>query len=107
MKTGKETGAGYFFFVAPSVEQETEDLRSALKYPPMRRIFRRLLAVGNVLGPSKALDRESTEYNEGIRAVGLWLAARIEKAAPGELAALLRESGEDRISATMRANNKE
>jgi hypothetical protein len=93
-----KTGAGDFFYVAPSVEQEVEDMRAALRHGNTRRIFRRLLSASNVMGISKAVDPESTAYNEGVRAVGLWLATRIENAAPGEFAALMRESGEERIS---------
>ena len=85
-----------FFFVRTSQEQEAEDLRAVLKLPSGRRLCRRLLAIGNVLEASMGKDRQTTEYSEGMRAVGLWLAGRIEMAAPGEFARLMIESGNDR-----------
>ena len=84
-----------FFFVNPDEEQEKQDFLGALANENARRVFRLLLGVSNALGPSYAQDAHSTEYNEGLRAVGLWLAAKIEKSAPGQVAALMRESGED------------
>ncbi|MDR2800870.1 MAG: hypothetical protein LBB52_06350 [Desulfovibrio sp.] len=96
-----------FFFVPPSPEQEREDFRAALKHANTRRIFRRLLNVGNAMGPSKALGEGNTEYNEGIRALALWLAGKIENAAPGEFAALMRESGEERIAWNAAQKSKE
>ena len=84
-----------FFFVSPDEEQEKQDFLGALANENTRRVFRLLLSVSNVLGPSYAQERHSTEYNEGLRAVGLWLAAKIEKAAPGQIAALIRESADD------------
>lgn len=84
-----------FFFVRPDAAQEKTDFKAALGNENTRRIFRLVLGVSNALGPSHARDEHSTEYNEGLRAVGLWLAAKIEQAAPGQVAALMRESGED------------
>lgn len=89
--------AGDFFFVPVSQEQEFDDLRLVLKHPAGRRLCRRLLSAGNVMGPS--MGGPGTEYNEGLRAVGLWLATKIETAAPGEVARLMLESGNDRQSA--------
>ncbi len=91
--------AGNFFFVPEDREQEREDLRAVLRLPAGRRTFRRLLAAGNVMGVSFGRDERGTEYNEGIRAVGLWLATKLEAAAPGELARLMQDSGEDRQAA--------
>ncbi len=88
--------AGNFFFVPASDEQELEDLRAVLRLPAGRRMIRRLLSVGNVMGVSFGKDDRSTEYNEGIRGAGLWLATKIETAAPGEIARLMQESGNDR-----------
>lgn len=90
----RENRAG-FFFVPPSSDLEKEDFKAALRHPQTRRIFRRLLASGNVMGPSLAMDGRNTAYNEGLRAVGLWLAVKIETASPGDVAALMKESGED------------
>lgn len=89
-------GQGFsFFFVRQDEEQEKSDFLGALANENARRVFRLILGVSNALGPSYAQDGHSTEYNEGLRAVGLWLAAKIEKSAPGQVAALLRESGEE------------
>ena len=87
-----------FFFVPAEEPQELEDLRAVLKLPSGRRVFRRLLDAGNVFGASMAAEGRSTEYNEGLRAVGLWLANRIEIALPGEIARLLAESARDRLA---------
>ena len=84
-----------FFFVNPDEEQEKQDFLGALANENTRRVFRLLLSVSNALGPSYSQEGHSTEYNEGLRAVGLWLAAKIEKAAPGQIAALMRESADD------------
>ncbi|MDL2315704.1 hypothetical protein LJC59_01285 [Desulfovibrio sp. OttesenSCG-928-A18] len=92
-----------FFFVPPSDEQEIEDLRVMLKNPAARRMFRRLLGSGNVLGPSLGNSEANTTYNEGVRAVGLWLATKIERAAPGDLSRLMLESAMD----LQGANNKQ
>ena len=97
----RENRSNIFFFVRPCPEQEAEDMRAALAHEPMRRIFRRLLASSNVMGPSFAADDKSAAFNEGLRAVGLWLAARIERAAPGRVAALMRESGEELAAYTL------
>lgn len=91
--------AGNFFFVPESEEQEREDLRAMLRLPAGRRMFRRLLSAGNVMGPSMGKDERGTEYNEGLRALGLWLATKIETAAPGDVARLMQESGNDRMAA--------
>jgi len=87
-----------FFFVPPDPLQQAEDMRAALQHANTRRVLRRLLSVGNVMGPSKAEGEGNTEYNEGIRALGLWLASKIETAVPGEIAALMRESCEDQAA---------
>jgi hypothetical protein len=96
--------AGNLFFISPSEDQEIDDLRVVLKLPAGRRVFRRLFMVGNVLGPSMSAEGRSTEYNEGLRAVGIWLATKIETAAPGELARLMLESGNDRLAANAKTN---
>lgn len=84
--------AGDFFLVPASADQANEDMRAALRIPAARRMFRRLLSASRVLGVSFGNDARSTEYNEGVRAVGLWLAAAIETAEPGGLAGLMLES---------------
>ena len=96
-----------FFFVEEDAVREREDVRAALKNTNMRRIFRSLLFVSSVMGPSWAQDGHSTEYNEGLRAVGLWLAAKIEKAAPGEAAALMRESAEEFLLYTAKQDKEQ
>jgi hypothetical protein len=84
-----------FFRVRVYPGQETEDYRQALKQPGVRRIFRSLLGMGNVFGPSLGVSAQYTAYNEGLRAAGLLLAAKIELAAPGGTARLMLESAED------------
>jgi hypothetical protein len=96
--------AGDFFFVPASEAQELEDLRTILRLPAARRVCRRLLSAGNVMGPSMGADGRCTEYNEGLRALGIWLATKIETAAPGELARLMQESGNDRLAANAKTN---
>lgn len=98
--------AGEFFYVPPSEEQELEDLRIILRLPGGRRMFRRLLAIGNVMGPSMGTDGRSTEYNEGLRAVGIWLATKIETAAPGDVARLMQESSNDKQAANAKTTRR-
>lgn len=88
--------APQFFFVADSPEQEREDLRHILSQPQGRRLLRRLLGTSGVLHPSWAMDGRSTEYNEGLRAMGLWLAVKAEECEPGATARLMAESASDR-----------
>ncbi|MDR2669319.1 MAG: hypothetical protein LBC14_05130 [Desulfovibrio sp.] len=94
-----------FFQVRAYPVQEAEDYRQALKQPAVRRIFRSLLGVSNVFGPSLGVSAQYTGYNEGLRAAGLLLAAKIEQAAPGATARLMLESVEDRPDT--RANPEE
>ena len=96
-----------FFHVPESPELEGEDLRQCLKNRAARRVFRRLLAAGNVMGVSYGVDGRSTEYLEGVRALALWLATGIEAAAPGAMARLMLESMEDRLAARAGITNKE
>jgi hypothetical protein len=96
-----------FFFIPASPEQEREDFRLVLKQPAARRVFRRMLAAANVMGGSRGEGEGTTDYNEGIRAVGLWLAARIEAAAPGELSRLMLESSLDRMAAMANEQQEE
>lgn len=83
------------FFVEPDATRLEEDMRASLRHENTRRVFRRLLAWSNVMGQSWQKDASCAAYNEGLRAVGLWLAGQIEQAMPGELAQLMRESAED------------
>lgn len=69
-------------------------------------MFRRLLSAGNAMGPSIGKDSRSTEYNEGLRAVGLWLATKIETAVPGDVARLMQESSNDRQAANAKTRRK-
>ena len=86
---------GAAFFVEPDARRQKQDMRAALNHENSRRVFRRLLAWSNVMGQSWNRDSGAAAYNEGLRAVGLWLAQNIEEAAPGELAQLMRESAEE------------
>ena len=86
---------GAAFFVTPDAQRHVDDMRAALRHENTRRVFRRLLAWSNVMGQSWRTDAGAAAYNEGLRAVGLWLAQQIETAAPGELAALMRDSAEE------------
>lgn len=83
------------FFVEPDTRRQMADMRAALNHENTRRVFRRLLAWSNVIGQSWQRDAGAAAYNEGLRAVGLWLVQQMEAAAPGELAALMRESAEE------------
>lgn len=98
--------AGNFFFVPFDEAQELEDLRFLLRLAPARRVFRRLLSAGNVMGPSMGATERGTEYNEGLRAAGLWLAAKIETSAPGDMARLMQESSNDKMAANAAARRK-
>lgn len=98
--------AGEFFYVPESEDQELEDLRTILRLPAGRRQFRRLLSAGNAMGPSMGKDGRSTEYNEGLRAIGIWLATKIETAVPGDVAKLMQESSNDKMAANVKINNR-
>ncbi len=74
-------------------DQDREDLRAMLSAPEGRRVLRRILGATSFIAPSYAPgDALATAYNEGLRAVGLWLFGEIENTAPGEFARLLLES---------------
>lgn len=87
-----------FFYVGMDEAQAAEDLRSVLRTAAGRRVLRRVLGKSNLMGSSFGGDNASTEFNEGLRRVGLWLAEKIETAAPGEFARLLAESSNDRLA---------
>lgn len=84
-----------FFFVGTDAECQKQDMLAALRHENTRRVFRRLLSWCNVMGQSWQSEASCTAYNEGLRAVGLWLAGQIEAAMPGEMARLMRESAEE------------
>lgn len=72
--------------------QGMTDLLTALKSPEMRRVLRRMLQKSNLLQPSYARgDALGTAFNEGLRAMGLWLKAEIDTADPEAFARLLTE----------------
>lgn len=83
-----------FFFVRPDAAQVRDDFRAALSAPNVRRVFRSLLSDCDIMG-GMGLDGTSLEYRQGKRDVGLRLAQQIESAMPGQVAALMRESGEE------------
>jgi hypothetical protein len=89
--------------------QERDDYRAALQRPEVRRIFRSLLEASRVLGPSLGANEAFSAYSEGIRAVGLFLLAKIEQAAPGETARLMLDSATDIVAAqrSEQANKEE
>ena len=52
--------------------------------------MRRVLEQSNILSPSYAAgDALGTAYNEGLRAVGLWLKAEMDRAKPGSFARII------------------
>ena len=70
----------------------SKDLISVLGKAEGRRLVRRILEQSNAFGASYAkADALATAYNEGLRAVGLWLMHEINRADPEALGALLRE----------------
>ena len=71
--------------------QDTMDMLTALKLPEARRIFLRLLKHSNLLQASYRENALSTAYNEGLRAVGLWLKKEIDRADAEAFARLLTE----------------
>ena len=87
-----------FFYVPSGVEQFREDIQTLLQNPAGRRVFRRMFLQANVMGTPWANDARSMEHNEGMRSLGLWFAAAVEEAMPGEFARLLLESAADRLN---------
>ena len=67
------------------------DMLTALKSPEMRRVLLRLLVHSNIMQASYRENALATAYNEGLRAVGLWLKKEIDKADPEAFARLLTE----------------
>jgi hypothetical protein len=99
--------AGDFFYVPQNTDQELEDLRILLRMPGGRRLFRGLLSVCNAMDVTMHdSNARITEYREGMRAIGLWLAARIETAVPGDVARLMQESSNDRQAANAKTRRK-
>ena len=99
--------AGDFFYVPYSAEQQKEDIRQMLRQPGGRRFFRTVLRVADVLGVTYGADGRITEYNEGRRGVGLWLATKIDEAEPGAVAKLMQESTADRLAGSRKAGKEE
>ncbi len=70
--------------------QAATDLRTVIEAPEGRRFLRRVLEQSNILSPSYAAgDALGTAYNEGLRAVGLWLKAEMDRAKPGSFARII------------------
>ena len=70
--------------------QAATDLRTVIEAPEGRRFLRRVLEQSNILSPSYAAgDALGTAYNEGLRAVGLWLKSEMDKARPGSFARII------------------
>ncbi len=70
--------------------QAMTDLRTVIEAPEGRRFLRRVLEQSNILSPSYAAgDALGTAYNEGLRAVGLWLKAEMDRAKPGSFARII------------------
>ena len=76
---------------ATKTTESVADMLTALKIPEVRRVFLRILAHSNILQASYRKDALDTAYNEGLRAVGLWLKKEIDKADPEAFARLLTE----------------
>jgi len=89
-----------FFFVRQDEQEELDDLRTVLKSHQGRRVIRRLLNTGRLM------EEGGTEHIEGKREIALWLARRIERASPGELARLMQESSNDRLAATAKPKTR-
>ena len=72
--------------------QELEDVRCVLSTPEGKRFIARLIDHTLLLGQSYAPgDPYATAYNEGLRRVGIFIAAECQAAQPGTLAKLFTE----------------
>ena len=70
--------------------QVMTDMRTVIEAPEGRRVLRRILEQSNILSPSYAAgDALGTAYNEGLRAVGLWLKVEMDKSRPGSFARII------------------
>jgi hypothetical protein len=68
------------------------DMRAVLNLAAGRRVLGAVLQASNLLRPSYAPgDALGTAYNEGLRAVGLWLKLEIDRADPEAFARLLNK----------------
>ena len=66
------------------------DMLVALQSPETRRVLAGILRQSSLLRGSYASgDAYATAYNEGLRAVGIYLKAEMDKADPGAFARLL------------------
>jgi hypothetical protein len=84
-----------FFFVPTRGMEAQCDLRDAMRRPEMRRVLRRVLSASNYAGMSKSTTDDQTAFNEGMRAIGFWLAKELESAEAGAVATLMNESAKD------------
>lgn len=72
--------------------QATTDMITALKQAETRRVLKRILQKSNLLRPSYAVgDALGTAFNEGLRAVGIYLKTEIDRADPEAFARLITE----------------
>lgn len=79
MMTGKQT-------------QAMADMITALKVPEARRVIIRILAKTNILQPSYTKgDALGTAYNEGLRAIGIYIKGEIDRADKEAFARLIAE----------------
>ena len=71
-------------------QQEQEDLKHLLSQPEGLRVLRRIVKQSGVLTSSYAVnDSLATAHNEGLRSVGLWLLAEVERADHNQLTNIL------------------
>ena len=74
--------------------QIVTDMVTALNSAEMRRVLLRILVRSNLMQASYRESALATAYNEGLRAVGLWLKQEIDKADPEAFARLLTEKAD-------------
>ncbi|UQZ90843.1 hypothetical protein C4J81_17160 [Deltaproteobacteria bacterium Smac51] len=72
-------------------ENTESDFRKLLKRPEGRRVLLLILRQSGLMAPSFSVDMHSTAYNEGLRAMGIWLKNIIDQIDPAAFARMLAE----------------
>ncbi|CAK7067673.1 MAG: hypothetical protein DELT_01721 [Desulfovibrio sp.] len=71
----------------------TKDMITALQSPEMRRVLLRIVQKSNLLHLSYAPgDSHATAFNEGLRAMGVFVKGEIDKADKDAFSVLVKET---------------
>lgn len=74
--------------------EQLNDVCAVMDTPAGRRFVSRILAQSRVYKTSFAAQNDQTNFNEGMRNVGLWLFDEIEGACPDKILLMMQEHQE-------------